>query len=285
MRTQGAVLSIVVFLAVSLSATPCVQAMPSDADSNTYQMARLVPTDSQMPAALGIGASGDFIFQRDLEDGEAFERFHVTGANIYFDPIKRLHLNLLLGAAQGELAGLKIELSNGAPTTVKGLGKSDTAFAMAISGKVDVVEFPLISNQPKAGVFLSSGYRFTNPNLETAEGDNGLQPTVLDMSFDYQEWQVAGGLSQRFDNVLKYFSCMPYIGMKYSDLHLDLDGTSSFPAGPGVTASIVTGGRNSDRVLGLFFGLQILARDRLSLDLEGRYIDETAFYLNGRIRL
>jgi len=156
---------------------------------------------------------------------------------------------------------------------------------MGIGSKVDVVEFSVVPDQPKMEIFVSGGYRFTNPDIDSAVGTDGSTPTLLDMEVDIAEWQVGGGLKQRFNNIIPGIGIAPYFGVKYSDVDIDLGGTSSFAAAPGVTASIITGSRSSDDVIGLFVGVQILGwEERLSFTVEGRFIDESALYLNSHIR-
>ena len=271
---------LMVVLATSLFSSRCLMAMPSDADSNTAQM-----KGEWVQFPLAVGASGDFV-ERDLDHSEELKSLSWYGANIYFDPVERLHFNLFLGAAQGDLDNLRLVLSTGVPVpNVVGLGDSDTAFAIGISSKADVVEFNLVPNQPNAQLFVSGGFRYAEPDLNSARGSNGLQPTALNMKVGLSEWQAGGGIKQPLENIIAGVVFAPYIGVKYSDMNVDLSGTSSFPAGPGVTASIVTGERNSVDVVGLFLGLQILGwENRLSFDVEGRFIDESAVYINSRMR-
>lgn len=72
---------------------------------------------------------------------------------------------------------------------------------------------------------------------------------------DWQEWQVAFGATKRF----KYF--MPYLGIKYSDFRESNKVSSA----------------NSDTIVGLFVGCSIIPIKALSIDFQGRFIDETAF--------
>lgn len=264
---------------MTLFSTLPAMARPSDADSNTWQM-----KSPESAFALGIGISADFV-ERDLEAGVDVLDNNWWGANIYFDPMERWHFNLFLGVTEAEMRDLPLSLSNGGVTTVLGIGETETAFGMGIGSKVDIVEFSVVPDQPKMEVFASGGYRFSNPDLDSAVGTNGLNPTILDMEVDLAEWQVGGGLKQRFDNIVPGVGIAPYIGVKYSDVDIDLNGTSSFPAAPGVTASIITGSRSSDNVIGIFLGVQILGWDeRLSFAVEGRFIDESALYINSHIR-
>ena len=268
-----------IVLTRALFSTSAVMARPSEADSNTWQM-----KSPETAFALGVGASADFL-ERDLQAGVKVRDNNWWGANIYFDPMERLHLNLFLGATEAKLKSLPLSLSNGGAITVLGNGETDTAFGIGIGSKVDVVKCAVVPDQPNMELFVSGGYRFANPDIDSAVGTDGSMPTLLDMQVDISEWQVGVGLKQRFDNIIPGVGLAPYLGVKYSDVDIDLSGTSSFAAGPGVTASIITGSRNSDNVIGMFLGIQILGwEERLSFAVEGRFIDESAFYLNGHMR-
>lgn len=258
-----------------------LMAMPSDADSNTAQMSGKF---TDLPIAIGV--SGDFVTDRGLDQNERLNTVDWYGANIYFDPAEKLHLDLFLGAASGDLEDLRIVLNTGVPVVGEfGAGTSDTAFAYGLTAKVDVAEFSLIQDQPKTELFASGGYRSTNPDLTDAISSAGRRPTVLNMSVELQEWQVGSGVKQRFENLIEGVALAPYIGVKYSDMNVDLSGSSSFPVATGTTASIVTGERESDENVGLFLGFQILGlENRFSFDFEGRLIDETALYVNGHLR-
>ena len=157
MKKRFFAVSVVVW-AVSLFSSRSLMAMPSDADSNTAQM-----KGEWVQFPLAVGASGDFL-DRDLNDNEELNSMSWYGANIYFDPVERLHFNLFLGGAQGDLDNLRVELSTGGLVpNVVGLGESDTAFAIGISSKADVVEFNLVPNQPNAQLFVSGGYDIPIP--------------------------------------------------------------------------------------------------------------------------
>ena len=272
---------LIIFSCAGLFSASFIMAMPSEADSNTWQM-----KSPQTAFALGFGASGDFL-GRDLEDGVEVEDSDWQGANIYFDPAEKVHLDVFLGVTKAQLQNLPLSLSNGAATTVLGKGETKTAFGFGIGAKVDIVEFAVVPDQPKMELFASGGYRVANLDLDadTVLGSNGLRPTTVDVGVTVQEWQVGAGIKQRFDNVFPGVGLIPNIGVKYSDVDVNISGTSSFVAGPGVTASLLTGSRHSEDNVGTFLGLQILGwEERLSLTVEGRFIDESALYLNSHIR-
>src|SRR3989338_1789567 len=106
MRKVFLILAVVSFLAAP------VFAMQSDADSNTAQLKGTIgeavhlnqPLDLGWgPVAVGFGATGDFVLDRNLEGKDTANAADLEamwyGGNFYFDPIDRVHLNLFVGMA------------------------------------------------------------------------------------------------------------------------------------------------------------------------------------------
>ena len=257
-----------------------VMSMPTDADSNTAQM-----TSPESRFSFAAGASSDFVLGRDLEAGEHIERSNWSGANLYFDPTEKLHLSLFLGVQEAEIKNLRASLSTGGIAGIRARASTGSDFAFKLGGKYDLMNFELLPDRENAKLFASGGYRYTNPTVESAVTDTGIQPSALAAEVRFQEWQAAMGVSQRFDGFLTGVAFIPYLGAKYSDLNLNLEGEITFPVGVGTNASAVTGQRGSEHVIGMFVGLQILAwEERLSFDVEGRFYDETAVYVNAHMR-
>jgi len=108
--------------------------------------------------------------------------------------------------------------------------------------------------------FIDGKYRAVNnidyninsqvPN--TYDNGGSTSPKFL---VDWQEWQVAFGAAKRF----KYF--MPYLGVKYSDFR-EFSGEMA---------------NHSNNIFGIFVGCAITPIKAFSIDLQGRFIDETAF--------
>jgi hypothetical protein len=87
----------------------------------------------------------------------------------------------------------------------------------------------------------------------------------------WDEWQVALGVSKKF----KYF--IPYVGVKYSDIKTSGELTS--PVG-----TFGLGSAKSKGKVGPFIGVSILPIKGVSIDLGGRFIDETAFSAKASVR-
>ena len=281
MRKVFLVLAVFSFLA-----TP-VFAMPSDADSNTYQMKAIVPSGEwSLQFAMGLGATGDFVLDRNLEydsilNDKADLEAQWYGGDVYFDPIDRVHLNLFVGVAEIRVGSLPIDNN----TTTKVEMESETNLAGGGSGKVDIFEFSVldsvgITGQPQMAFFATGGYRYTNLDADSAS-PLGSRKIKLDTNFELHEWQAGGGVSQRIN--WSGFGWVIYAGGKYSDVDLNVSGATSYTDGSPQT--VKTGHLRSEDLAGVFCGLQVLGwEDRFSVAVEGRFIDETAVSVNGRLR-
>ncbi|MCD6402289.1 hypothetical protein J7L36_00320 [bacterium] len=80
---------------------------------------------------------------------------------------------------------------------------------------------------------------------------------------DWKEWQISLFAMKDFE--FENFILTPYLGIKYSDLKAD---------GKGGTWE---GDVEADENFGVFLGLDLGLTENISLDLEGRFIDEEAF--------
>lgn len=260
-------------------------AMPSDADLNTYQMKGIIqPGEDGLPVAIGLGATGDFVLDRNLEGTDLSTNTADLealwyGGNVYFDPIDRVHLNLFVGVADIRVGSLSIDNNR----TTKVEIESETNLAGGGSGKVDIVEFAVFPNLPSMQLFATGGYRYANLDGDSAS-PLGNQVLVLDTNFELHEWQAGGGVSQRIN--WSGLGWVIYVGGQYSDVDLNVSGTTRYtPRGSGPTETVTTGHLESEEVAGVFCGLQILGwEDRFSVTVEGRFIAETAVSVNGRLR-
>ncbi len=111
-------------------------------------------------------------------------------------------------------------------------------------------------------VSLGGDYRDYAPGVETVKKSGADVSGVIKREFRYREWQGSLGVSYS----LPQFT--PYLGVKYSDceckLEIDDHGT------------IHTTRANSKDIVGIFLGCDYQWKENISLNLEGRFIDETA---------
>ena len=111
-------------------------------------------------------------------------------------------------------------------------------------------------------VGVDGKYRQFRPDIDSVQQyREDVRATNTELSF--KEWQAALGLSYQYKNYV------PYCGLKYSNMksHIAFNYDGIMRSDKGVHA---------DDTIGLFYGIDVLLTDSLSLNVEGRAIDETA---------
>lgn len=199
---------------------------------------------------LSIGYEGGFVFNRDLDDDTELES-HSHAAR----------LGYVLGnlAEVYAVAGVFDLENSGTVSGTKVVLDTDTAFIWGVGGTLPLVEF---DNGARVG--LTGKYRRAKPDLDKITV-GGASASVTDSDFKYQDWVLALGAGYPTD-----FGT-PYFGVKYSDVALsDLT----------VSGTTFDADSNSDEKIGVFVGLDFEATDSLFINVEGRFIDETALSVN-----
>lgn len=294
MNSKRLIMAVTV-MAVGLVACGTSFAMPSGADSDTGQLTKVfqpemsLPPDAWgVPLTFGFGTTTDYVIDRNMEDNSDLFDNVWTGGNIYWDPHEKVHLDVFLGVAWLKIGSVPVV---GAPTTKVAL-ETDTGFAFGVSGKVDITEFQVIPDQPTMKLFATGGYRFTNPDVDSIHAS--FDAASKDLNIEVNEWNGSVGISQRINDPFNLwfgwgwcnFAWVPYVGVQYTDLDLNITGTSSLPDSSNTERqSVQTGHTNSDGVVNVVVGMQIIGfNDKLSIGLEGRFVSETAVSLNGHFR-
>jgi opacity protein-like surface antigen len=211
---------------------------------------------------IGVGVDQEFIFDRDLKYQSGLE--NVESAKIEIDSMYRtmgkisyglldnLDLYVKLGTADAKVKGPMTF------TTVEGgtyTANTSNAFAwgLGVKGNYEFAEDWLLGADVQ--------YLRHRHSADFSWGENSWDGKLL-----FQEWQVAPYLAKRIGNFT------PYAGVKYSDLrvdHKDADGKVKFKA---------------DDNFGMFVGTGYKLNDRISLNVEGRFIDETAMSFDATYR-
>ncbi|PIV11967.1 MAG: hypothetical protein COZ98_05450 [Candidatus Omnitrophica bacterium CG_4_8_14_3_um_filter_43_15] len=169
---------------------------------------------------------------------------------------------VLLGAANGEFS----EKYSGVDLKYE----TETAFAWGLGATVLLKEF---NNGIRIGI--DGRYRQVEPDIDKltlnsvsySPGDVGIS----NLSAKYKEWQVALGISKEFGQFV------PYGGIKYNDVEASMKATI-------LGTTYKTDDINSDGVVGIFVGCDFLPTKNLSIGVEGRFIDETAFTVSANYR-
>ncbi|MDD5449906.1 MAG: hypothetical protein PHO42_04835 [Candidatus Omnitrophica bacterium] len=216
------------------------------------------------------GVDVEILFDRDIK-ANAASGTELTSGEWYMAKLSWLMFNRLepyvkLGAARLEAkwseAGEKIKL------------ESNTGFAWALGSKLLIWDF----KKPRLKIVADGFYRMAD--LEGDEGTRGTTKVTVDSSqseFLIREWQIALLAATEIDiggddkeEVLGVTSIIPYAGIKYSDMNgrLRLTDSAGNYNNPGTI--------EADDNFGVVAGLDLVGPSSVSLNLEGRFIDETA---------
>lgn len=209
--------------------------------------------------AFTFEVEGDFLHERKLDDqdGEIEASFYM--AKLIFSTEK---IDVYAGFGQAEDVEFNAFVSG---ATIKYEMKSQFAWCMGIDGVIYEWEGSRVK------IFGDAKYRAIKDmdyEYVTIEGVQYAENLLLEGRTDaeWKEWHVALGVARKFEFII------PYIGMRYSDVRVDADITYS-----GVTYDL--GERTAGESFGIFAGCAVMPLENLSIEAEGRFIDETAFTL------
>jgi len=225
--------------------------------------------ETQGQGKFSIGLDQEYMFKRDLEYKSGFDLD--PGDDIKNVEVKKLYRTMLKGSL-GLLPWLDAYVR---------LGVADDKFeGEATFGGVTLAEF---DGKTKMAFAYGGGLKAAFPvgngfligaDLQYLRYKNKIKGDFADVfglglteSFDgkatFQEWHIAPYVACKMQNVT------PYLGLRYSDLSIK----AKFDFETGDSA---TGKFKADDNIGLFGGFSYAFTPNLKLNLEGRFIDETA---------
>ncbi len=214
---------------------------------------------------LKIGAEADIVIKRNLkfpdEDGELKANWYT--AKLSYTLLDKIDLYTLLGAVDGEVSEKE------GVNDLKYL--PDTDFAWGLGTTILLYE-----NEKGLGVGLDTRYRQSSPELQEIIL-NGINYSVSNGEAKFKEWQIACAVSL---DLSKYTSqsesprCIPYIGVKYSDVRTSAKGTI---LGTEYNTERIASKKKFGPFVGADFYLgKTETGSEFGINLEGRFIDEQA---------
>jgi hypothetical protein len=213
------------------------------------------------------GPEIDVTFDRNLksQDGDSEAQFYCGKVGILL--MDKFIAYSVLGAAKAEQ---KFKISNN-----KVKWDTDTNFTWAIGGTVMLWEKAVAT--PWNGtlrVGVDGRYRQAHLDVDKIKlNDTEYKSTnasVTSTHYEFEEWQAALGVSYQVEKLI------PYVGVKFSDATGDASTTIS-----GTTYKIDFDNKDN---FGIFAGIDFLAADWGTLNVEGRLIDETALTAGATLR-
>ncbi len=206
------------------------------------------------------GYQGDFVFDRRLKDLDDAE-INTNAGTVTLNINKKIDVYGIFGATDGTF-----EETYGS-TKVK--YETDTAFSWGVGAKAILFE------HKDTVIGLDGKYFNAEPDLDkvTINGVSYDKASlgITDAKVEYDEYQIALGVAQKINMFV------PYGGVKYSRAKGKATVTYSG------TKYESDDAKNKDDI-GLFIGCSILPLKNISLNVEGRFLDEEALMVSGQIR-
>jgi hypothetical protein len=221
----------------------------------------------ELDYAKEIGVSASFVFDdllgRKMKDFNAKADAKIYEGKLAFTFFNRFDIYALLGAItsaeyKGMVSGSDVKL-----------GLKDK---FMVGGGLNVVIYEW--QQSGISLFADANYRTASDmpiDSATVDGTKYSLSSIVNAKAKWQEWQGALGISKKF----KY--CIPYFGIKYSDATAGAKATVS-----GTTYDF--GHTGSKNKVGPFVGISILPIKGVSVDIDGRFVDEEAFSVSATLR-
>jgi outer membrane protein W len=233
--------------------------------------------ETQGKGKFAIGLDQEFVFDRDmkfdkaswgeLDSGETvkveIDSMYRTMVKASYGVLDNLDVYVKLGTADFKMTDVWTETGEEWHDTAK--GKNAFAYGFGAKGTYEL----------KDGWFVGADVQYLrHKNKYSGSGYDALDPADTDSwhgKMTFQEWQVAPYIAKKIGNFV------PYLGVKYSDLRIkeksvDDDGDED------------TIKWKADDNVGVFVGTDYKIADNWKLNLEGRFVDETAMSVGATYR-
>ena len=214
-----------------------------------------------------VAFDADWVFDRKLEDSSGVSSAELEGQKYLFrigytiadrvEPYVKIGTSHLKSSWTQSGSAIKTRAEDGI-----GLG---------FGGKVLAFEIP----EHKLRFSLDGQYFYTDPGIKSARIGDNSDRSVSAAEFKVSEWQISGILSMEFiiggdrDNPATPYSIIPYVGGAYSDSKTKVQFQTS-----GTDYNI--GDAESKNKFLLITGCDITSPENISINVEGRWIGETA---------
>lgn len=273
MKITNIIVSVIIIVMLIIPAAGFCATVGNPVSPDSPKGAGVFSLKQSKNLAIKGGGEVELVFSRDFKgNGLSVSKAEITSAQWYMGTISctmfdRFSPYVKLGTAHLKAkwieAGKDVKL------------ESNTDFAWGLGGKVLIWDF----KKPQIKLISDAVYRVAE--LKADKGTAGASSISLDKSRSpsvLREWQIAllaagefDVTSNRNEEVLGISTILPYIGLKYSDIsgRFKLETSSGDFYNPGKI--------ESDKNVGIVFGLDLVGPNSVSLTLEGRLIDEEAF--------
>ena len=205
---------------------------------------------------VSVGAEADFVDKRKLDELDAKVEGNLYTAKVLFTSAEKFDFYVNIGQAQDIKYKATILGNN-----VKFDLEDEFVWGVGIS-------YAFTSNDDPLQVGIDTKYRQITDldyNSVTIDGNTYSKNQLGgEANAKWKEWQVALIVGKKFNHFI------PYTGVKYSDVDASAKAIVS-----GTTYDL--GSTDSEKKVGVFVGCSVIPTEQFSIDVQGRFIDETAF--------
>jgi len=239
--------------------------------------------ETQGKGKVAVGLDQEFVFDRDMklksgyyweeddtiEDKTEIDQMYRTMVKTSYGVLDNLDIYVKLGTADFESkSNYTIRDIDGDYEIGSLKAKGDNAFAYGFGAKGTydlkndwIVGCDVQYLRHKHDVKLTDSWTDYNPDGSVDEVGSGSGKGKV----TFQEWQIAPYIAKKIGNFV------PYLGVKYSDLRTNYKIPDEDPEDPEGIAKF-----KADDNIGVFVGTDYKIAENWKLNLEGRFVDETA---------
>jgi hypothetical protein len=152
--------------------------------------------------------------------------------------------------------------------------ESASAFSYSVGGRATLFQYRCFS------LGILGQYFATKPNIKRLYIAAGAVSYPDDsLKTRYSEWQVASGISYRFNDFF-----VPYVAVKYARSYWKFGNGELFMIESNTGTSLFN--MRNHKHWGYAIGLTLcpLVCEKIAVTVEGRFADEAALYVNGELR-
>jgi major outer membrane protein len=235
--------------------------------------------------SIRAGYYGDFVFNRNLQleengfnQGKVIERTEIfTNAGyLALNVCNKLDVFGTLGASRLSITTNETSWFLGG--NAEGRLDWESTFSWSAGARGTLFE------RNRFLIGIEGQYFQTSPDLTTylSFSDGLYNYFNEDNKMRYQEWQIATGISYALTCFSPNISLVPYSAVKWSWARLRTGDFQFIKTGTDDLFTIFN--LNVHKLWGFAVGTSVTFCDMVSFTVEGRWADESAFYVNGQFR-
>lgn len=233
-----------------------------------------------------VGFYGDYVFNRHLKIDRNEDSSVIRNTEIYTNAgyvainfWDTFDLFGILGSTHIKLETPRSAFAiSTAGNNIEAIVETETDYCWSIGGRVTLLECRWVS------FGLETQYFYTRPDINYIKNTLTTSPIYPENEhFKYREWQIGAGISSNIEIVSCTASVVPYLGIKYSQVQVNMDDLRVTDTDMTVVTNQYYNLKNS-RDWGYVIGLSVIGCHKWGATIEGRFADEKALYFNTQFR-